>query len=74
MNSNSDNYYLIISLNDQTEFKIDNKTTKCKICEKNLLGIKIDKEQTFNMHVPDWCKKLVGTCMYWRQLQLDSYS
>ena len=53
MNSNSDNYYLIISLNDQTEFKIDNKTTKCKICEKNLLGIKIDKKLTFNMHVLD---------------------
>ena len=53
MNSNSKNHYLIINLNDQTEFKIDNKTTKCKICEKNLLGIKIDKEQTFNMHVPD---------------------
>ena len=53
MNSNSKNHYLIINLNDQTEFKIDNKTTKCKICEKNLLGIKIDKGQTFNMHVPD---------------------
>ena len=40
-------------MNDQTEFKIDNKTTKYKICEKNLLGIKIDKKLTFNMHVLD---------------------
>ena len=56
MKSNADKFHLLVSKNNRANINVVGyKTEKSNI--ENLLGVKFDKELTFDDHIPDMLEK-----------------